>query len=258
MALHGADNCWITHFRVYPLRYSSGMKRCIWVRLIILNASAAILLGGVQLLGGTQEVGTISGVVTMDALPPVSVLEVTTDQEVCGEAVQDESIIADDGGHVGNAVVRVTGLPWPTEVNAPSIDNVQCRFEPHVQIARTGSQLLVTSQDDTLHSTHSYDDRNRTDFNIAMPFSGLEVNRPLRRPGVVRIECDSHSWMRGWVVVSNDFGIVTGLDGTFTIERVPAGVHELTVWHERLSAQPQTITVVAGEVTEVTFNLVQS
>ena len=113
----------------------------------------------------------------------------------------------------------------------------------------------MTSQDDTLHSTHTYDDRNRTGFNIAMPFPGLEVNRPLRRPGVVRVECDSHGWMRAWIVVSNDRGAVSGLDGAFVLEDVPAGDHELTIWHERLGAAPRTVTVRAGETTEIAIVL---
>ena len=233
------------------------MERRTLTAAVGVNVGLLILAGLVQMLGAAQGTGTIRGVVTMDDPLPVSTLEVNADQAVCGDMVPDESVIADASGHVANAVVRVTGLSWPTTVVPPTIDNVRCRFEPHVQIAPTRSQLLVTSQDDTLHSTHSYDDRNRTDFNIAMPFSGLEVNRPLRRPGAVRIECDSHSWMRGWVVVSNDFGVVTGPDGTFAFEEVPAGVHELTIWHERLGAESQTATVVVGEATEVAFKLEQ-
>ena len=223
--------------------------------IVGVNLGAFLLAGLVQLPGGAQATVKIKGVVMMDNPPPMSTLEVNADQAVCGDRVSDESLVADSDGRVANAVVRVTGLSWPTGVTPPAIDNVRCRFEPHVQIAQTRSQLLVTRQDDTLHSTHTYDDRNRTGFNIAMPFPGLEVKRPLRRPGVVRIECDSHSWMRGWVVVSNNFGIVTGPDGTFAIEEIPSGVHELTIWHEQLGAESQTATVIAGEVTEVAFKL---
>ena len=177
--------------------------------------------------------------------PPPATLAVNADQAVCGDSVPDEAIVADAAGHVANAVVRLTGVPWPAERPSPRIDNAGCLFVPRVQIAPTRSQVLVTSQDDTLHSTHTYDDRNRTGFNIAMPFPGLEVNRPLRRPGVVRVECDSHGWMRAWIVVSNDRGAVSG-DGAF-LEDVPAGDHELTIWHERLGAAPRTVTVRAGE-----------
>ena len=145
-----------------------------------------------------------------------------------------------------------------SRVTAPTINNVGCLFVPHVQIVPTRSQLEIRSEDDTLHSTHSYDDRNRTDFNIAMPFAGMNIRRPLRRPGVVRVECDSHSWMRGWIVVSDDLGAVSGLDGTFTIGGVPTGTHELSIWHERLVGRSRTVTVTAGLEVQVDFQLEES
>ena len=248
------------------MRHSKGMRFLTRrtgadVRLAAAIAAAAIAVvwpgGEAVRTGGAQAVGTITGVVAMDDPPVPTTVPVTADQAFCGERVPNEEIVADEKGRVANAVIRVTGVPWPEGVAPPTIDNIGCRFAPHVQIAPTRSRLLVTSQDDVLHSTHSYDDRQRTDFNIAMPFAGMEVHRPLRRPGVVRIECDSHSWMRGWIVVSNDLGTVTDGGGTFTIEGVPAGTHELTIWHERLAARPQSVTVTAGQTTEVAFTLAQ-
>ena len=214
----------------------------------------ALITAGV-IAGEVQAPGTIRGVVRMENPPAPSVLSVNADQAVCGDTVPNEEIVADADGRVANAVLRLAGVAWPEGVTPPKIDNIGCRFVPHVQIAPTRSMLLVTSQDETLHSTHSYDDRQRTDFNIAMPFSGMEVNRPLRRPGGVRIECDSHGWMRAWIVVSNDLGAVSGAEGAFLIGQVPAGTHELTIWHEVLGAVPQTVTVEAGQTTEVEFTL---
>lgn len=48
---------------------------------------------------------------------------------------------------------------------------------------------------------------------------------------------------------------MSGLDGIFVLEDVPAGAHELAVWHERLGAVPRTVTVRAGETTEVAIVL---
>ena len=217
--------------------------------------SACVLVAAAPLRSGAQATGSITGIVTMDNPPASSTLEVNADPAVCGDTVPNEEIIADTAGHVANAVVRVAGVGWPANMPPPMLNNAGCRFVPHVQITPTRSQLAITSEDDTLHSTHTYDDRNRTDFNIALPFPGMSVTRPLRRPGVVRIECDSHAWMRGWIVVSNDLGAVSGVDGSFTIDGVPAGTHELSIWHERLGGQALTVIVTAGEVTQVEFTL---
>jgi len=185
-------------------------------------ATAGALMAVTGLAGGAQGTGTITGVVTMNDPPPPSTLAATADQTVCGDTAPNETIVADSDGHVANAVVRVTGLAWPDDGPPPTINNVDCRF---------------------------------VDFNIAMPFAGMNVTRPLRRPGAVRIECDSHTWMRGWVVVSNDRGVVSMPDGMFTIENVPAGTHEVTIWHETLGAQPRSVTVAAGETTMVEFTI---
>ncbi|MCY4511656.1 MAG: hypothetical protein OXG35_32525, partial [Acidobacteria bacterium] len=110
------------------------------VCLVVLGLAAAV-----QTPGRAQATGTIRGVVTMADPPPAATLEVNTDQAVCGDSVPDEAIVADAAGHVANAVVRLTGVPWPAERPSPRIDNAGCLFVPRVQIAPTRSQVLVTS-----------------------------------------------------------------------------------------------------------------
>ncbi len=191
--------------------------------------------------------GIIAGRVTTAHVPDPVMVPVTTDQAVCGDEVEDRATVVSHDGGVANAVVVVMGAPWTTaESPTPSINNRDCYFEPRVQVARTGSVVSVTSEDDTLHTTHAYDDRARTQFNIAIPVAGMTIQRPLRRPGLMRVECDSHGWMRGWVYVTDDVAGVTGPDGHFELSGMPPGTYEVTVWHERYSGASRRVTVVAG------------
>ena len=187
--------------------------------------------------------------------PEPRMVEVTSDQAICGAEVEDRAVVADSSGGLANAVVLVAGVPWNERPSEPSIDNAGCYFVPRVQVLPTRTVVTIRSEDDTLHSTHAYDDRQRTLFNIAIPFPGLEVQRPLRRPGPVRIECDSHGWMRGWVYVSDDIGTVTGPDGRFELVGIPPGSYQLTVWHERYEGTTRQITVTAGWTAEADFTL---
>ena len=230
---------------------ASGIGIVVLVTGVLAAPSASPAARG----GEGQATGSIAGRVAVTDPPEPRMVAVTTDQAVCGTDVEDQAVVVDDSGGLANAVVLVAGVPWSERPSDASIDNAGCYFVPRVQVLPTRTVVTIRSQDDTLHSTHAYDDRQRTLFNIAIPFPGLEVQRPFRRPGPVRIECDSHGWMRGWVYVSDDLGTVTGSDGTFELTGIPPGAYQLTVWHERYQGATRQVTVTAGVTAEADFTL---
>lgn len=227
----------------------------VWLYAInICLALGVVVVFGVG-TSGRQITGTISGFVTVDEAPEQRVVSVTTDQVVCGNEVEDRATVVAHSGGVANAVVIVIGASWGDAKPDPEINNAGCYFVPRVQVAATRSVVTVKSEDDTLHTTHAYDDRQRTLFNIAIPFPGLEIDRPLSRPGPVRIECDSHGWMRGWIYVTDDIGTVTASDGGFELTGIPPGRYELQVWHEQYEGRSQPVMVSPGGAVEVSFKL---
>lgn len=221
---------------------------------LFVSLTLSCLVFGVD-MSGEQGSGTVTGIVKTRNIPDVVSVTVDTDQAVCGREVEDQTTLVDSSGGVANAVIVVAGAAWTVDPPMPSINNRACYFEPRVQVAKTRSVATVTSEDETLHTTHAYDDRARTMFNIALPIPGLSIERPLRRPGVVRVECDSHAWMRGWVYITDDIAAVSHSDGRFEISDIPPGTYELTIWHERFSGAPQTVTVEGGGTTQVDFLL---
>ena len=239
------------HGRV-TLGIAGGAGVVALVACVMLAAAPAPIAQGEA---GGQAAGTIAGRVMVGEAPEPRMVEVTTDQAVCGAEVEDRAVVVDASGGLASAVIIVAGAPWGDAVPEPVINNSGCHFVPRVQVVPTRSVVTIRSEDDTLHSTHAYDDRQRTLFNIAIPYPGLEVQRPLQRPGPVRIECDSHGWMRGWVYVSDDAGIVTGPDGRFELSGIPPGTYQLTVWHERYDGATRQVTVTAGGSAEAHFTL---
>ena len=228
-----------------------------WTRRVGVAAvlAASMCLFQTEARGEQGEGGRITGKVTVSDIPEMVMVEVTSDQAVCGDEVEDRATVVDASGGVANAVIIVTGAAWVEDPPPAVVNNKNCYFEPRVQVAKTRTVISVKSEDDTLHTTHTYDDRARTMFNVAIPVPGMTIDRPLRRPGVVRVECDSHGWMRGWVYVTDDMGVVSGPDGSFEITGVPPGSYELTIWHERFAGMSRRVTVTAGGAVEANFTL---
>ena len=180
-------------------------------------------------------------------------LRATIDPEVCG-SVPDEAVVVDAAGHVANAVVTVAGVrtPAPAEV---LLTNERCRFSPRVSVLRPNGTIKMTSRDPVLHTVHAAPDGGRALFNISLPVPNLTLSKPVDRPGLVRLTCSTHTWMRGFLHVTEDMAVVSGADGTFRLTGVPAGRQTLRIWHETLGARDVTVDVAAGQTATITIEL---
>lgn len=220
------------------------------------GALAAGLLAAIIAPGSldAQTTGTITGTVTTTraAARP---LRVTIDQEVCGQELPDEAIITDRSGGLANAIVRIAGVKGRAAAASAGILNEKCRFTPRVQIVRPNTTLTTSSSDPILHTTNAQTDGGRTLFNVAVPMPGLKISKPVSAPGLLRLSCNTHPWMRGWVLVTDEAAAVSGADGRFTLNDVLAGSYEVSVWHESLKGAPQRVTVTAGQTVTITFAL---
>ncbi len=215
------------------------------MRVPTLALAVATVIALAQPSLAVAQGGTITGIVTTTAAAPRP-LRVTIDTKVCGTQLPDESIVVGAGGVLANAVLSLTGVKVATPYPAPLVTNEKCRFLPRVQLARPGAPTRTTSHDALLHTTNAQQDGGPTLFNVGLPVPGMVVTRPLNGAGLVRITCNTHTWMRGFIVVTDDMAAVSGADGRFRLTGVPPGTYELTVWHETLKAAPIKVTVAAG------------
>ena len=203
--------------------------------------------------------GAIQGKVVYNGSIKKKTVLPTKDKRVCGKVRKEPLILVGDGGAVKDSVVYLKGIesgkPWPEMLTrVPVLDQESCRFHPHVQVARQGSLDIVNS-DPVLHNTHGYYGK-RTAFNVALPEKDQKVTKVLKQPGTVKVDCDAHGWMLGWVhVVDNPYFFQTGDDGTFSITDVPPGDYTLSAWQEWLGEIEIPVTVRAGETTELAIDL---
>jgi hypothetical protein len=92
-------------------------------------------------------------------------------------------------------------------------------------------------------------------FNRAQPHART-IAIGFKSPEVLRVDCDLHSWMRGWIVVAeHPFYTVTNEEGEFVFENVPPGKYKLQVWQEVLGRVSQDITVTGEGAQNVSVRM---
>jgi hypothetical protein len=235
------------------------MRLSVLIAVVILAPAAAgpaVAYEAVTVSDG----GTIKGKVTFAGAPPSKKKIIPTkDKEACGSGVRevDQITVGADKG-VQDAIVYLKkvdkGKAWEKRAKPPAIDNVKCDFAPHVQVMPAGDLEIVNS-DPVLHNTHGFLDK-LTVFNVALPNQGQKIAKPLKRSGLVRVECDAHGWMLGWVFVAdNPYYAVSAKDGSFTIGNVPPGSYTLVAWQEYTGPVELPVTVKAKEDASVTVEL---
>ncbi len=186
--------------------------------------------------------------------PAPAKINVTKDQQVCGKVAHvEESLLVGADKGVKNAVVSITDPKdgkKMTVASNPVIDQNGCRFVPRVQIVPAGQAIDIVNDDGILHNIHSWSKTN-TPFNKAQPKFLKKMNAKFDKPEIVKITCDVHSWMQGWVVVAaHAYYALSDDKGNFKIADVPAGTYTLRYWHEKLGEQTKQVTVPAtGSVT---------
>jgi len=163
--------------------------------------------------------------------------------------------ITDAGGRdapdVGNAVVSIDGRGprgRPVHVDM-TLDSRQ--FRPRVVAVATGSTVRFPNNDPFNHNVFSLSEPN--DFDLGLYGLHQSGSKRFSRPGLVRVYCNIHPGMSGFVVVlGNGWFTQPGADGSFTIPDVPPGRYTLRVWHERANEFSQEISVPEGGLSGVT------
>lgn len=200
---------------------------------------------------------TISGVIRYTGQASDAAVTVDRDQATCGGAGEGPSgaLIVTDGV-VQNAVVEIVGVEQGRgfEPKTVRIDNVGCVFVPRVALAHVGDTFISHNSDPVFHNAKLdlvRGDKSKRIANLPVPLQDTDSPaRRLKRPGVVKVSCDAHLWMRSTVYVTeHPYVALTGPDGRFVIEGLPAGAYELKVWHEVLGEKAVPVTITAGAAT---------
>lgn len=207
---------------------------------------------------GSAVAGDVTGKVAFEgAAPKPAVLRMDADK-VCKVAhktpQRGEEVVVNANNTLKNVLVYVKEGLGNRKFSAPSskvvFDQVGCIYVPHVVGIQTGQELEVLNSDPTLHNVHSLSKENPS-FNVAQPKKGMKLTKKFEKPEVFKVKCEVHTWMGAYIgVFSHPFYAVTGDDGTFTLNKLPAGEYTLEAWHEKYGTQTAKVKVdAAGKAT---------
>lgn len=230
---------------------------------------------------GTAGAGSIVGTVMLKGDAPAPIMEDLNkgkNVEFCitNPSTQEGNIrprykVLADGGKLKDVVVFIekiaTGKPWG-DFGKFNYDFKLCDIEQKMAAIRkptkaekkTGGILTITNHDpDILHNPHGYSvagASRKTLFNKPLPNKGdiAEVTKNIGRLKQKKdkhffLQCDQHNFMEADArIVWNPYYSITGADGAFKIDGIPAGKYKVTAWQPYVGESTQEITVADGEV----------
>jgi plastocyanin len=156
-----------------------------------------------------------------------------------------------------NAVIWIDGLNLPGApegVVKAEMKSEHKSFLPRIIAVPRNAAVDFPNVDPIFHNVFSVSPGNR--FDLGLYRSGTSKPNVFREPGLVRVYCNIHPQMVGFVmVVDSSFVAVTGKDGAFRFQGVPPGSYTVKVWHEEGGETQLPAQVRAGVAATLAFTL---
>ena len=243
---------------------------------------------------GAAGGGSIAGVVSLNGKAPPPIMEdlkkgknvefCTKHPDTVKDGFRPRVKVIAAGGKLKDAVVFIekiaTGKPWG-DLGKAHFDFKKCDIVQKVLAVRKPSKaeakangtkaeggiLTVTNNDpEILHNPHGYSiagANRKTLFNKPLPSQGdiARVTKNIKRLKQKKdkhffLQCDQHNFMEADArIVWNPYYSISGADGVFKIDGIPAGKYKVTAWHPYAGESSQDVAVGAGAA-KANFTLV--
>jgi len=203
--------------------------------------------------GAAFAAGSVKGTIGYTGAPVKPAMLKRASDAFCAkskkEMPDEQVLLSKDGKALANVLVRIKNPP--AGAKAPTdpvvVDQHDCTYQPRVQGAVEGQKIMIKNSDGTMHNIHAYAG-TKTLFNTPQQPKAAPLEKEAKATDVVKLQCDVHPWMRGYVIYSKSpHFAVSGEDGSFEIKDVPPGKYTVEAWHEKLGTQTAELTVEEGK-----------
>ena len=129
-------------------------------------------------------------------------------------------------------------------------------YVPRVQGVVAGQTIEVSNDDKTMHNVHTYKGQE-TVLNQGQPAGSPAIKKDslASEAAVLKFKCDVHPWMAGFAIVTDHpFFQVTSADGSFKLDKVPAGKYTVEAWHSKYGLKTAQVTVEPNKSAEAKFS----
>jgi plastocyanin len=161
-------------------------------------------------------------------------------------------------GDNGGAVVyleKVAGTP-PVPADHAVIRQRGKQFDPPLTVVVKGTTVDFPNEDKIFHNVFSVSRPAR--FDLGLYKSGDKKSVEMKRTGVVDVYCNIHPDMIAKVkILENAYYTITGKDGAFKIDNVPAGEYPIVAWLASGDEAKGTVKVAAGGSAEVKLEVTE-
>jgi hypothetical protein len=208
--------------------------------------------------------GTVSGAIHLSGKAPAPVKIDMSMDPVCSITGGDnfaEQYVAQDGKLANVYVYIKSGPPAAMSATAPIpapvvMDQVGCKYVPHVIALMRGGSVEFRSSDGTMHNIHTMPTAGNQTIDISQGPKGTPQIKQFNQPEeMIPVRCNNHPWMNAFINVSaTPFFVVTGADGHFSIGGLPAGAYTLAAVHEKMGEQTMTVTVEPKTTAKADFS----
>jgi hypothetical protein len=209
--------------------------------------------------------GSVTGTIHLSGKPPAPVKIDMSMDPVCsitgGDNLTEQYVVYD--GKLANVYVYVkSGPPAALSATAPIpaplvMDQVGCRYVPHVIALMRGGSVEFRNSDGTMHNIHTLPAAEGSQpIDISQGAKGPPQVKQFNYPEVMLpVRCNNHPWMNAFINVSaTPFFAITGADGHYSISGLPAGTYTLAAVHEKMGEQTMSVTVEPKGTSQADFN----
>lgn len=209
--------------------------------------------------------GTLTGTIHFAGKPPERLKIDMSQDPVCamtgGDNYAEQYVVHD--GKLANVYVYIKDGP-PAAMSQPAaspvpvviLDQIGCKYVPHVIAVMQGEPVEFKNSDGTMHNIHTMPTvPGNPPMDVSQGPNGAPSTKTFDKPEtMIPVRCNNHPWMNAFINVSaTPYYAVSDANGHFEIKGLPAGTYTLAAVHEKLGEQTMTVTVAPQKTTKADF-----